>query len=140
MDVERVYMTRSWTDLSWPERQAGEAIAALVGKTRLSSTRANIENPPSRCGKFDRAAWTRWIASSVSGMDIEAEEVDSSYAELDTFLRQAGPALLKVSCDGTPAFLALVKSSRNKAALLTPSLRLRWVPASKLRNLLSDHL
>jgi ATP-binding cassette subfamily B protein len=130
----------SLLELCWPEQQAGEAISALVRRTGLSTKSADIANPPARCGQFDRYTWSRWIASRVASMDVEAEEVDFSYAELDVFLRQAGPALLKVTCQETHRFIALIKSSRNKIALLGPSLRVHWVTLVKLGRLLSEHL
>ena len=130
----------SLLDLCWPDRQVGEAISALVRRCGLSAKLSDIKNPSSWCKQFDRARWTRWISDSVASLDVEAEEVDSSYAELEGFLRQAGPALLRLRLGESHGFLVVLKSSRNKIALLGPSLRIHWVPLAEVHSVLVQRL
>jgi ATP-binding cassette subfamily B protein len=127
-------------DFCWPDRQAGEALAVLIRRGGLSTKSSEIKNPPSRCRQFDGVAWTRWISASVTAMDVEAEEVDASYAELERFLQESGPALMTVTHEDEHYFLVLLKSSRTRVALLTPSLRIRWVPLSQVRDMIANPL
>ncbi len=76
-----------------------------------------------------------WIESAVRVIGLEAEPVETSYAELDRFLRRAGPAILRLpgsEGEDGPRFLALL-GGRRQVSVLAPDLKTREVATEAVR-------
>lgn len=66
----------------------------------------------------------QWIESAASAIGMEAESIEVSYGDLEGFLRQGGPALLRLQYEGEPRFLALICAKGKALRLLSPELKI----------------
>jgi ATP-binding cassette subfamily B protein len=96
---------------------------------------APVERPPEKLIAAGGEQLEGWIEAAASWLDIEAEAVEVTYADMPEFLRRAGPAILRVvvANDSEPRFLVLLAGDGKDASLLTPSLaRIRLAPRDLL--------
>lgn len=108
--------------LAWPAHQVGEALLYLGQQSGLVAPLAEALAAPNLNG-FDSTALKRWIETNAQALGLEAEPVQTTYAEAVTFVQGAGPALLYLPLQPTesmPRFLALWRSRRGWAYLLAP--------------------
>ncbi len=117
-------MTAGLLQLSWPLERLGEALEALGRLSRLSQGPAHITHVPDR---LDDEALGEWIISHGDLLNLEAQSVFASYAELEKVTRGIGPALIRIRTGNDIRFLALLTSGWRQAVLLDPSLRKRKV-------------
>lgn len=131
-------MTSPLQGLVWPLREAPAAVDAL-GRQRgwiTSSTDARTRMPQD---VLDDDAIGDWLESFVSTLGVDLETVDCRYEEVDSLLRNAGPALLRVGGE-VPGLVALVTSSRTKATILDSSGDVHTVPMDALRSALVERI
>jgi ATP-binding cassette subfamily B protein len=69
-----------------------------------------------------------WLEAAAGWLGVEAELVEVPYAEVDSLVRGAGPALLRLPGREKPAFLALLGCRRGRVLLLGPDLVVHRVP------------
>src|SRR5215831_17746466 len=105
--------------ITWPASRLGEAVDALLGRTRLSRSAADIRNPGASVTS-DLAALNRWMDAVAAGVGLEAEPANIHYSEFEEYLVTAAPALMRVSIDGEAPFLALLDARGTKARVLGP--------------------
>jgi ATP-binding cassette subfamily B protein len=113
-------MSRSLHDLSWPAARLGEALETAGRRAGLGAHEEEVGAPPARLLTGDSAAIGSWIEAAAGWLGLEAEPVDTSYAEIENLIRAAGPALLRVPGQAEDRFLLLLPGSRHRAALLSP--------------------
>jgi hypothetical protein len=89
------------TQIAWHASRLGEAVDALVERSRLSAKGAEIRNPGPRVAN-DSAAIGRWVEACAASAGLEAEPANVHYSELEEYLGSAGPALIRISLDGEP--------------------------------------
>ena len=105
---------------SWPLSRLGEAIIALARMSRLLQRTIELPTPPQSLIEEDEEILGRWIEGAASAIGMEAESVEVSYGDLEGFLRQGGPALLRLQYEGEPRFLALIRAKGKTLRLLGP--------------------
>jgi ATP-binding cassette subfamily B protein len=108
---------------SWPLERLGEALEALARLSKLSHGSTHIVHLPHDLQPNDDEALGEWISSNADQLNLEAEQVFASYAELEQVVRGVGPALIRLRTGDDFRFLALVSSGWRKAILLDPNLR-----------------
>lgn len=126
------------TGLLWPADRLGEALQALARESGLEigpETRAEPSSGPADPG--DPETLGSWIEAAAAGAGLEAEPVETSYAEIEALISRAAPALLRLPGG---EFLALAHSGRRSAALLGPDHRLHRVPVATVRAALCREL
>src|SRR5262249_7506642 len=111
----------------------GEAIEALARAAGLPVAEADLPRPPDDLVQPGGLALGRWIEGAAGVLDLEAEPVESSYADIDKMLRGAGPAIVRFYGSGEPRFVALLGADRSFATLVGPDRRLGRVPFEPLR-------
>lgn len=117
--------------LLWPAERLGEALQAL---TRESGLEPRAE-PSSGPGSGDPEIVGSWIEAAAAGAGLEAEPVETSYAEAEALIARAAPAFLRLPGDEkeSPGFLALARSGRRTVTLLGPDHRLHRVSVATVR-------
>ncbi|GAB3775122.1 hypothetical protein GCM10028796_50660 [Ramlibacter monticola] len=122
--------------LCWPVQRLGEAMEELARRARLRVATAEGPQVPATLaadGAQEQARWLEWAAHRLG---LEAEALDALAPELDSLLRGAAPALLRVGHDAGEGFLLLLKSRGDRVHLVGPDLRIHRVAIAALRRAL----
>ena len=110
-------MSIDLASLLWPASRLGEAVQHLTGVASLVNPPASIQD--------DSEALADWLETAALTIGLEAQPLESSFADFERLLRSLGPALLRVPGTDGPKYLAIVKGS----TVLTPALdRVRISP------------
>jgi ATP-binding cassette subfamily B protein len=114
-------LPESWL---WPKSRLGEVAHAL-----LRAASPLVATPPPDA---DVDVLARWLESAALTLGFEAQPAETTYADFERDFRHMGPALLHVSTDSGPAFLAILPDS----TLLTPDLKKTRVHPALIRAVL----
>ena len=107
-------------EVSWPVSRIGEVIEALARTGGLSPKPVETPTFPEGLAQDSDEALGRWIETAAGYLGLEAEPVETSYAEVERLVSGAGPALLCLPSEGEVRFLALVGSRRRAVYILGP--------------------
>ena len=124
-----MFMTLDLIHLSWPLERLGEALDALCGSTHSARL-------PSDLDPNDDEALGNWISSNADQLNLEAQPVFASYAELEKVIRAIGPALIQLRAGNDVRFLALLANGY----LVDPGLRKRKVSTKIICSALREPL
>ncbi len=113
-------MTADLARFLWPLERLGEALETLARVSKLS--RGSAQLTPLTSEKDDEALG-EWIASNAERLNLEAQSVFASYAELEQVILAIGPALIRVRAGNDVGFLALLAAGHRKALLVDPGLK-----------------
>ncbi|HWL87830.1 MAG TPA: hypothetical protein VNO21_18630, partial [Polyangiaceae bacterium] len=113
-------MTLSLETWTWPLARAGEAVEALAKAARLprAATAPDVSS----------------VEAAASALGLEAERLRIPHADLDALLRDAVPALLSVHEE--EHVVAVLRTSRTRARIVTPERTVRTIPLATLRDAL----
>jgi ATP-binding cassette subfamily B protein len=120
------------TQIAWHASRLGEAVDALVERSRLSAKGAEIRNPGPRVAN-DSDAIGRWVEACAASAGLEAEPANVHYSELEEYLGSAGPALIRISLDGEKQFLALVEARGRRVRALGPDFAIHTFSTAGLK-------
>src|SRR5438876_1087328 len=112
--------------LCWPASKLGDAVEALARQSGLEPRAVDLPAPIT--GVMESPG--PWIDATARRLGLEVEEAESSYANVEAFVRNAAPALIRMPApcdDGEPQFLALLGGSHRGILALAPDLRVRRV-------------
>jgi ATP-binding cassette subfamily B protein len=123
--------------LSWPLERLGEAVEALGRFSKLAPGSAHVVQLPRGLDANDDDAVGEWISVNADRLNLEAQPVFASYAELERVIRGIGPALIRFRAGDEVRFLALLRSGR-RALLVDSSLNKRKVSSSVLCSALRE--
>ena len=124
----------SLESLAWPASRIGEALEGLALHSGLSSRTAPAPRPP---GDLSTEEIDDWINAAAEQLGVETQSVEVTYLDLDPFVREAAPVLMKVpGAEGPAQFLALVRGGKRNVILLAPDLSLVSVAAEAVRDTL----
>ena len=124
-------------ELAWSVSGLAEAIEQLARKANFRAVLTELPKPPENLAQADDERLGQWIDLVASSLSLEAEPIETPYADVETFIRQAGPALFRVNADdGSPRFLAVLKGNRWWISLIGPDLSVRRVRPQLVRQLL----
>jgi ATP-binding cassette subfamily B protein len=87
--------------LAWPMSRLGEAMRALGIERGLVARECETPNPPAAilaaATKGERGrVLHEWIESAADYLGFEAEAIEAPYGEIESLVRGAGPALLRL--------------------------------------------
>ncbi len=90
-------MTGSLDAIAWPRARLGEAVTALARQTGLGSE-SGAALSPVRDGPWasDDETVGRWLQAAAATLELEIEPVEPTVGNVETFLRHAGPALVRL--------------------------------------------
>ena len=120
-------------NVCWSSELIADALDALASKSGLSPKSVELPPPGSSIEECTTEIFGQWLESAAEMIGLEAEEVETAYADAEHMVKSAGPALLKLELDDKPRFLALLPSYGNKVSLLTPSLTVLRLPSETVR-------
>ncbi|MCB0166263.1 MAG: ABC transporter ATP-binding protein [Anaerolineae bacterium] len=126
--------------MAWPVAQLGEAIDVLARKRKLKFQTATTPISIPESASTDEKVLEEWLDSATTQLGIEAEAIDVLYNEIDHFLENGHPALVRLpedlAADG-PRFLLLFKSGWRKISLIGPDAKVHGVSRQLLRDVLT---
>ncbi len=120
-------MKNDLLQISWPLEKMSEALDALARSSKLSRGSSQVVSMPAELEPSDDEALGKWINANADQLNLEAEQVVASYAELEQVIRSVGPALIRVRADQEVRFLALLKGGWRHALFLDPRLKQRKI-------------
>ena len=130
--------------LSWAASRLGEAVECLSQRAGLvSQPVTEISEPSEAPDGADEQMFAQWLEGIASPYGLEVEPTQSFYAEVDQFVRGAGPAILRLPDGGSsavPRFLVLLKGGWRRASLIGPDLSAHKVRFETLRDALCNEI
>jgi ATP-binding cassette subfamily B protein len=115
-------------EVAWPMARAGEAIEALGRAAHLSLAARALEVPSPPAGLAEGEPLSRWLEATAAWLSLEAEPVDVPYADLDGFVRRAGPALVRLGKGDDARFVALLEGRGRSVTVVDTTRHLRSLP------------
>ncbi|WP_437513942.1 ATP-binding cassette domain-containing protein [Sorangium sp. So ce1099] len=116
--------------VAWEPAALGQAMSALTAACGLASGAAASPGAPPESDP------TAWIEAYAGCMGVEAEAVESSFADLPRAIASLGPSIVRVE----QGYLAVTSTSGRGLSVLTPALTRARVPLELVRRALSAHL
>ncbi|WP_433935873.1 ATP-binding cassette domain-containing protein [Sorangium cellulosum] len=116
--------------VAWEPSALGHAMSALTAACGLASGAAPSPGAPPDGDP------TAWIEAYAGCMGVEAEAVESSFADLPRAIASLGPSIVRVE----QGYLAVMSAGRRGLSVLTPALTPARVPLEAVRRALSAHL
>ena len=120
--------------LLWPAERLGEALEELARRARLRLVAADSPGVPGALAAASPQEQGRGIEWAAQRLGLEAEALDSAAPELESLLRGAAPALLRLHGEDAGGFLLLLKCVGNQVRLIGPDLRVHKRDLSGLRS------
>ena len=115
-------MKKDVHQLTWPVAKLGDAIEAIARTSGLSPRHIEAPNPPpSMTGGSDKV-FSRWVETTAGLLGLEAEPVETTYPEVERFVRGASPALIPLTGSLERRYLALLGSKGRNVMILAPDL------------------
>lgn len=114
----------------------GEMLENLARRGGLLAHPQKLPRPPAAIHAAGESAIGQWIDAAASNLGLEAEAVETHYADFDLLVRAAAPAILRIppnSADGEPHYLGLLRGGRKRALVLAPDLRKRSISVEAIR-------
>lgn len=127
--------------LAWPLGRAGEALEALARKADLlpSALSAPLPHIFLDSPGATNAGLTQWIDQLARQLGVEAEPVESAYADVDTLAQEAAPALLRLpplAPEGEPRLLAVLSRGARQIVIIAPDFSLQQAKPQTIRDAL----
>jgi ATP-binding cassette subfamily B protein len=113
-------LTRRLTEIGWPAERLGEALALLGRHSGLGGREVEMAAPSLRPAAPGASQVGPWIEAAASWLGLEAEPVETPYAEAQQLVAGAGPALLYLPDTCGPRYLAIGAGRRRRVPVLTP--------------------
>lgn len=126
--------------LSWPVSKLSEAVEVLARKCGLPVQTREAPLLPEQLLRSDAAQLGWWIETLAHWLGLEAEPVETTYAELNQLLVSAGPAVLAIPSEFGPRILLLLESRGGVIWLVTQKHTIEKRSVEELRPLLCQTL
>lgn len=112
----------------WPLHRVAEGLEELARRSGLQkkSTQPVMEmqlESPASFATGSTEDFTDWILWASARLGLDAESVDATVPDVDTLLRDAGPALIPYTGTNGAGFFVLLGAKRGQPNLLGPDLR-----------------
>ena len=110
--------------LAWPIDHVGSAFETLARRARLVSQPETTDLPIFSASETTADTITRWLMLAAAKLEIEAEPVETTYAEVNEMITQLGPALLllpnALDNEAGGQILLVLRSSPRQITLIGP--------------------
>jgi ATP-binding cassette subfamily B protein len=125
---------RSIDEFTWPLARLGEGIEELARRAGLCRASPETLAPPPSITPAHSTDLGRWIEWAGGRLGIEAEAVETTYAEVDALIEGAGPAVIALRGGGELRFLMVMRPGKGQVRLLTPDLGARSCSVQLIRD------
>lgn len=132
-------MNKELSALAWPLSRLGEGIEELARLAHLSPVTRYGLTVPESLKQQEIDDLNRWIEWASDGLGIEAEPVETSVSEFSQFLRNSGPALLRLGDGQEVQFLLLLKLKSGRLQLIGPDLNIHGCSVDAIRAAMCEH-
>ena len=119
---------------AWPLDRLGEGIEELARRAGLCRASEESLAPAPSITSEHSTDLGRWIEWAGGRLGIEAESVETTYAEIDALIQGAGPAVIALRGSEGLRFLMVLRPGRGRVRLLAPDLRMRDCPVRVIRD------
>lgn len=129
----------------WDATQLDDGLRLLAQKSGFIDELKEVSlTPPTTAQYHDDSKLNQWLDLTAAKLGVEVEEVETTYHDVNPFLQQVAPALLRVGSPanqlGEPGFILLLKGGWRWAILLAPDSRPRRVKVDLLQAAFCYHL
>lgn len=131
-------MTGLPEEMYWPASRVAEAMTLLSRRAGFAVAKAEPPPPPEELSAAGDEGFGSWIEAAAEWIGLEAEPMETPYAEVARLLRGGGPALLRPAGDGR--FLAIVGGTHKRIRLLAPDLETHTFRLEQVRSALCSAL
>ncbi|MGH7598908.1 MAG: ATP-binding cassette domain-containing protein [bacterium] len=121
----------------WPLARMDEVLEILAQRFGLVTKPVSMPAFSEELAN-DRAQFGRWLETTASVLELEAEPISTSYSEVENFINRAAPALFYLTVDDHPFLLVLVGCRRRKVAVLGIDRVVYHLAAEEIRTLLCE--
>jgi ATP-binding cassette subfamily B protein len=125
-------MTGDLTKICWPITRLGEALVALARKSSLHPNETEEISLPVFVLERGEEALDEWMDAASRSVGVAAEAVDTTHGGACSFLRNSGPALIRLNSQGRPMFLAVIGRRHKALRVLSPDLRIQRIPITTI--------
>lgn len=126
--------------VAWPLGRLGEAMAALARRAALAPGGAETPRTPAVLDGAPGEDLDRWIEAAAAVLGVEAEHVETGYAQADELCARAAPAVVAIAGAERRLFVVVLRSGRRRVRILGPDLVERAVPTRDLHRTVVAHL
>lgn len=109
-------------EVGWPLTDLGAGLETLARRRGLDPAAVEPLRLPSRT-LLAGTELSRWVEWAGRKLGIEAEPIQVTFADFDTVVRNASPAVVQLDSDRGPQFLLLIGRSKHHVRLLGPDLK-----------------
>ncbi len=124
----------------WPASGLAEALEILGRKAGMFPYPPEMPVFPDLPDEPDHITVGHRVEQLAGLLGIEAESVESPYADIEQMIARAGPALIRIPGAGPPQFLAILKGGPRRLSVIAPDLSVRRVSLKAVRKVLTDDL
>ncbi len=121
---------------TWPRERLGEALEALARMSGLERHPEELPRPPRSLDQPGAPTIGDWIEEAIEWLRLDCEPIMALLGELESFLRKAAPALLRLDLDGEERFALLLGARRGGIVMLGPDHRRHKIDLDALRSAL----
>ena len=129
---------QSLEQATWPQAQLGEAILALARASGLAPQAVEAASAAALQTDDDERIGD-WIDHAARHLGLDAEAAAIPYGQLDLFLAQGGPAIVRLPAPHAPRFLALL-GGRGAVRVIVPGGAVQSIPWEAARAALAGAL
>jgi len=124
-------MTASCWELGWPEHEFSRALLGAARALGMPTKQVELTLASGPLSG-DSEPLDRWLVDSARRCGLELQPCRCSHSELNRVLCHVGPSLLRITSGETRRFLVVLRATRRKLTLLTPSLEAARVPRAAI--------
>lgn len=143
----------AFSRFTWAASRLGEALDTLARHSGLSPRSVPMPRPPAEDRLAEPDVLERWIEGAAAWRGVEAEPIETSFADVEETLLRAGPALVRVPGvelednaprdPTTPSFVVLLGARGGRAGkvrVLAPDLTPRDVDVARIVDVLCGRM
>ncbi len=120
--------------IAWPVARMVEALEHCARHAGFPGRGSTEAMPTWEATGLGDAAFDRWTGACAEWVGVDAEPVDVAYHEVESLLRRAAPAIIRLPSGG--GLLAVVRRRGRRLTLLTPLLEKRNLTVEQVASIL----
>lgn len=128
-------MSKHLDNVTWTLENLPQGIIELANLSNLTIQSAKLSKKPDALSPEHIEDLERWMVWASQRLGLEAEAVETSIIEFDSFLLAVAPAILRINQN---EFLLLLKSKYGKVRVLAPDLSVHSYSVDVLQSIIFE--